>query len=306
MRKILYENKYWINILSPTERDLQTLHHDYHFHELDLEDCLAQRQRPKIDEYDKYLFIVFNFPSIKMPTERVKSEQLSIFIGQNYLITLSSGNLHALNQLFDKCQHSLRLKRSLLAQSTGHLLYEVLSTLAETFYPITDQINIKLKGVENSIFDEQEVKDQLKDIMLLKKNIITLRSMILPQRSVMATLEHKHKRFLPEALTIYFDDIVDKIEKSWNILESQKEVIESLEDTHESVLSHNINNTMRTLTVFSVILLPLSVMTGLFGMNVKLPFSDAVSDDLHFWYTILAMAIIAFTMFGVFKWKKWL
>ena len=111
---------------------------------------------------------------------------------------------------------------------------------------------------------------------------------------------------MPENLEIYFDDVVDQIEKLWNILETEKEVIESLEDTNESLLSHKINNTMRTLTVFSVIMLPLTFLTGLFGMNVQLPFREALTAIEHFWSIILAMGLIALGMIGIFRWKKWL
>jgi magnesium transporter len=142
--------------------------------------------------------------------------------------------------------------------------------------------------------------------MVTKKNIITLRKIILPQRTVIAALEHKQKRFLPEHLEIYFDDVVDQIEKLWNILETQKEVIESLEDTNESLLSHKINNTMRTLTVFSVIMLPLTFLTGLFGMNVQLPFTQAMANIEHFWGIIISMVVIVLLMVGIFRWNKWM
>ena len=126
------------------------------------------------------------------------------------------------------------------------------------------------------------------------------------RESVVATLEHKQKRFLPEDLVIYFDDVVDQIESLWNILGTQKEIIESLEDTNESLLSHNINLTMRTLTVFSAIMLPLTFLTGLFGMNVKLPFDGALTSIQHFWFIGGIMGGIAALMIGVFLWKKWL
>ena len=160
--------------------------------------------------------------------------------------------------------------------------------------------------MEDEIFESKQAKDELFHIMILKKNVITLRKILLPQRSVVAALEHKQKRFLPEDLVIYFDDVVDQIESLWNILGTQKEIVESLEDTNESLLSHNINLTMRTLTVFSAIMLPLTFLTGLFGMNVQLPFLDATTNIQNFWNIIIIMVAVVVLMFGVFKWKKWL
>jgi len=306
MAEIIYENNRWINIINPKEKDLANLKKKYKFHKLDLEDCLQEAQRPKIDEYEKYLFIVLQFPVYNKRHHRFDTEQVNIFIGQNYMITVHKGNLPVINKIFDKCKKSPNARKIFFGESTGYLLYELINSLFNAIFPITDKIQLSLKRIEDEIFEVLHPKDQLYSIMVLKKNIITLRKMILPQRSVIAALEHKQKRFLPENLVIYFDDVVDQIEKLWNILETQKEVIESLEDTNESLLSHNINSTMKTLTVFSVIMLPLTFLTGLFGMNVKLPFLTALESMEHFWNIIFVMAITAFVLFAIFKLKKWL
>lgn len=306
MKQIKLGNHRWINIVKPTESDTKSLKKEFKFHDLDLEDCLQETQRPKIDDYDKYLFIILQFPHYNKKYKRFNIEQLNIFIGQNYLITLHDGNLTQLNSIFDECKKSIKSRKKFFGKNTGYLLYEILNNLFGAMLPISDKIHVSLKKIEEEIFKFKHPKDQLFNIMLIKKNIITLRKIILPQRSVVASLEHKQKRFLPENLVIYFDDVVDKIEKLWNILETQKEVIESLEDTNESLLSHNINLTMRTLTVFSAIMLPLTFLTGLFGMNVELPFAEALSNPDHFWNIIIAMVGLAVTLFAVFKLKKWL
>ncbi len=306
MQEVKHNEHHWINIVQPNEKDGIDLKKKYRFHKLDLEDCLQGSQRPKIDEYEKYLFIILQFPIYNKRHRRFDTEQLNIFIGQNYLITLHDGNLPIIKQIFDKCKRAPKYRTSLFGKSTGYLLYEIIKALFEATFPITDKVEKALKKIEEDIFESSHPKDQLFNIMLIKKNIISLRKIMLPQRSVVAALEHKQKRFLPENLIIYFDDIVDQIEKIWSILETQKEVIESLEDTNESLLSHNINSTMKTLTVFSVIMLPLTFLTGLFGMNVKLPFIRAMDSIEHFWAILIVMATLGLVMFGVFKWKKWL
>ncbi len=303
---INFENHQWVNIVKPGEEDILTLKKKYRFHTLDLEDCLSESQRPKIDEYEKYLFIILQFPYYNKRTRHIATEQVNIFIGQNYLITIHDGHLEELNTIFEKCKKSVKSRSLFFGKSTGYLLYSIISNLFSSSFSITDKIQIALKKIEEKIFETPHVKDQLFDIMVTKKNIITLRKIILPQRTVIAALEHKQKRFLPEDLEIYFDDVVDQIEKLWNILETQKEVIESLEDTNESLLSHKINNTMRTLTVFSVIMLPLTFLTGLFGMNVELPFKDALANIEHFWSIIISMLITVILMIGIFRLKKWM
>ena len=306
MDEVKFKNQRWINLTSPKKEDLEGIAKRYKFHELDIEDCLQETQRPKIDEYNRYLFIVLHFPIYNKRHHRFDSKQLNVFIGENYLITIHDGTLPAIDQIFDACRKSIKEKRAYFGNSTGYLLYEILYSLFTSIFPITDKIQLTLRRIEDDIFEAAHPKDQLFDIMVVKKNIITLRKIILPQRSVIASLEHKQKHFLSEDLVIYFDDIVDKIEKLWNILETHKEVIESLEDTNESLLSHNINSTMRTLTVFSATMLPLTFLTGLFGMNVRLPFVQALESIDHFWNILIVMFLIIATMFIVFKWKKWL
>ena len=304
--KIKHQDNHWLNLVNPSEEEILSLKKKYRFHALDLEDCLSESHRSKIDEYEKYLFIILQFPYYNRRTRHIATEQVNIFIGQNYLITIHDGHLDELNKIFEKCKKSPKAKSKFFGESMGYLLYSVISNLFSSSFSITDKIQVNLKQIEQAIFETSHVKDQLFDIMVTKKNIITLRKILLPQRTVIAALEHKQKKFLPEHLEIYFDDVVDQIEKLWNILETHKEVIESLEDTNESLLSHKINNTMRTLTVFSVIMLPLTFLTGLFGMNVQLPFGQAMANIEHFWEIIVSMVIIVVLMFGIFKWNKWL
>lgn len=308
MEAIKLKKSKWINITQPTQEQLAELARKYRFHELDIEDCVQETERPKIDEYDKYLFIILQFPVYNSAHHRFDTEQLNVFIGQDYLITIHNGKFKVLNEIADECRSSLKSRRTFFGDKsgTGYLFYEILSALFNAIFPITDRMQASIKRIEAQIFDSERAKDELFNIMILKKNVITLRKILLPQRSVVASLEHKQKRFLPEDLVIYFDDIVDQIESLWNILATQKEMIESLEDTNESLLSHNINLTMRTLTVFSAIMLPLTFLTGLFGMNVRLPFVASLERAEHFWYIIAIMITVAFTLFAVFKWKKWL
>ena len=306
MASIKCDNNQWLNIIDPHEEDILKLKRKYKFHLLDLEDCLSESQRPKIDEYKDYLFIVLQFPYYNKRTRHIATEQVNIFIGQNYLITLHNGHLSELDDIFSKCKKSVKTRKELFGKSTGYLLYSIISRLYASSFSFNDKVQRNLKRIEQEIFESAQVKDQLFEIMVTKKNIITLRKILLPQRTVIATLEHKQKRFLPGHLEVYFDDVVDQIERLWSILETQKEVIESLEDTNESLLSHKLNNTMRILTVFSAIMLPLTFLTGLFGMNVQLPFLNAMEMIENFWTIVTIMIVTAVLMTAVFRWKKWL
>ncbi len=300
---VKFKNLVWLNITDPTEKEIEYLRKKYRFHALDLEDCLSENERPKIDEYEKYLFLILHFPVLNKRTNRIETEELDIFIGPKYLITIHHNRLKPLMEMFEGCQKSLRTRKSLFSAGTGYLFYQMIDAVFDYCFPLLDNINSEIKELEKDIFEEVAEKDSLYDIMSLKRKIINFERIIVPQRPVIVTLEHKHKSFLPENMEVYFDDVVDKIEKIWNTLKTHKEVVDALGQANESMISHNINNVMKILTIFSVIMLPLTFLTGLYGMNVMLPL-DRNPDT--FWMMIGLMGLVVVTMLVVFRWKKWL
>ena len=210
MKTVRHKGLSWINITSPTREIIDKIGEKYDFHELDLSDCLSERQRSKIDEYDRYLFIILHFPFYNRRTKRVDTDALKIFIGQNYVITIHRGMLKPLEELYEHIKKPHKRTRY-MKKGSGYLLYEIISHLFDVCFPILDDIEDDISDVEKDLFDpDTKQKDRLKDILDLRKDIITFTRTMLPQRSVVAQLEHKNKKFLPEKLEVYFDDIVDK------------------------------------------------------------------------------------------------
>lgn len=294
----------WMNITNPTRAVLDKLKEKYKFHELDISDCLSERQRSKIDEYEQYLFIILHFPFYNRRTKRVETDEVKIFIGQDYVINVHRGLLKPLEDIYEEIKPPSK-RAPYMAKGSGYLLYKIISHLFDTCFPILDDIEDDISDVEKDLFaSETKQKDRLKDILELRKDIITFTRTILPQRSVVAQLEHKNKKFLPHNLEVYFDDVVDKIEKIWNNLENMKALVISLQEINESVISHESNNVMKTLTIFSVIMLPLTFITGLYGMNViNLPQAE---NPASFGFILLGMGAIAFAMLVFFKIKNWI
>jgi magnesium transporter len=293
----------WVNIEFPQLKTMESLARKYKFHHLDIEDCFSEIQRPKIDEYDNYLFIVLHLPTEAGRGRRIVQGEINVFIGQDFFITVSKGN-KALREIFENCKKKKSVKEELMGNGTGYLLYKMLDDLFSDCFPMMDRISKDMNDMEKSAFDIKNQKDMLGDILVLKKDLINFRRIIVPQRALIAQLEHKNKKFLPGKLEVYFDDVVDKIEKIWNNLENLKELVESLQDTNESLISHNINNVMKVLTIFSVIMLPLTFVTGLYGMNL---------GDLPFAGSAVSFPIVSGIMLGIvgimlafFKYKKWL
>ena len=304
VQRVKYGSFTWINIPNPTEDDLRYLKRKYKFHALDLEDCLSEHERPKVEEYDDYLFVLMHFPILRKRLKSVDSDELDFFVGKDFLITLNGNKLDNVSEIFEKCKKSQKSRKFFMEKGSGYLLYTIVSTLFDDVFPFIDRINADVRQIEHSLFESgHNAKDLLYDIMVLKRQIINLRRIILPQRSVMLILEDKAKYFISESLEVYFDDVVDKIEKLWSNLEASKEFVESLQETNESIISHTTNNIMKILTVISVILLPLTFITGLYGMNVNLPYA---SNETVFLSIVAVMIVIALVMMVFFKFKKWL
>jgi magnesium transporter len=194
------------------------------------------------------------------------------------------------------------VRRRAFAEGTGRLLYEILDDLFDYCFPILDKIGHKLDTVEDQMF-EGRAEDVVRDLSNVKQEIISYRKIIKPERPTLRLLERRIERFLPEELDLYFDDVVDAAERIWDLLDNYKEVVEALESTNESVISHRQNDVLRLLTIISVTMLPLTLITGVFGMNVLYP-----GEGTHtaFWIILAGLFVTLGGMLGFFRYKRWL
>jgi len=295
----------WVNIESPTQLEWSWLQENFNFHALDLEDVLSRNQRPKIDEYDDYLFIVLHFPVYDRKLGRLNSGELDMFIGPDFVVTIPNQPLQPLSYLFDRCRQEEELREKLFNRGPGYLLYRIVDDCFDYCFPMLRKIGNKLDAIENDIFVEGNSQDVVRDTFEVKQEIINFRKVIRPQRPVLRDLENVKGRFLaPDLdLEIYFDDIVDAHERIWDMLENYKEVIEALEETNESVLNHRVNEILRVLTAISVIVLPLTLIASIWGMNVGVP---GEGDTTDFYFVIGAMVLILVGMLAYFRKRNWL
>jgi magnesium transporter len=292
----------WIHLDAPTSEETSRLAKRFGWHPLDTEDVLSKRQRPKVDEYPDYLFVVLHFPVYDKAVQRLNAAELDLFIGQDYLVTLPTVELLPVTRLFHRCDEDPPLQDQLFSKGSGYLLYHILDDLFDYCFPILDKIGHKLDSIEDDMF-EKRAEDVVRDISNVKQEIISYRKIIKPERSTLRLLERQIERFLPGELELYFDDIVDASERIWDLLDNFKEVIEGLESTNESVISHRQNDILRILTVFAVVLLPLTLITGIFGMNVTFP---GFETEEAWWLIVIAMIGVLGGLLGFFRYKRWL
>jgi magnesium transporter len=288
----------WLQIDEPGPPEAAVLAERFGFHELDIEDVLSKRQRPKIDEYPDYLFVVLHFPFYDKAVQRLNAAELDIFLGTDFVITLPNVELHPVTHLFHRCDVDPELREELFSKGSGYLLYHVLDDLFDYCFPILDKIGYKLDRIEDDVFEERS-EEVVRDISNVKQEIIAYRKTMKPERATLRALERYTQRFLPEDLELYFDDIVDAAERIDDLLDNYKEVVEALEQTNESVISHRQNYRLQILTVFSVLFLPLTLLSGIFGMNFSFSSSGFITV-----VSLIAAVFVAAVLF--FRWKSWL
>jgi len=294
----------WVKIESPTATENGWLEENFDFHPLDLEDVQSRNQRPKIDEYDNYLFIVLHFPIFDRSVGRLNAGELDIFVGPDFLVTIPNQPLQPVEYLFERCRQKEEVREQLFSRGSGFLLYRIVDASFDYCFPMLRKIGNKLDSLEEVIFEGRS-EDVVRDLSNAKQEIINFRKVIRPQRTVLRDLENVKGRYLaPDIdLEIYFDDIVDAHERIWDMLENYKEVVEALEETNESYISHRVNDILRVLTAFSVIILPLTLIASLWGMNVGVP---GEGDTEDFWAIVAGMAVLLFGMLFYFRRRGWL
>src|SRR2546423_14878426 len=296
----------WINIERPRPIDRAWLEEHFDFHALDYEDVFSRNQRPKVDEYDDYLFVVLHFPKYDKQVGRLNAAELDVFVGPDYVITLPNEQLDPVEYLFERCRASEEVRDALFTRGAGYLLYRIVDSCVDASFPMLRKIGNKLEDLEQDIFEGRS-QEIVRDLSNAKQEVINFRKIVRPQRAALRDLD-RTRRYVPEDLEVYFDDIVDASERIWDMLENYKEVAEALEETNESVLSHRLNDVLRVLTAFSVIVLPLTLIASIMGMNVGLPggADPGSGPGVSFWVIMGTMLAVLVGMVAFFRRRGWL
>lgn len=301
--KEIKSNKHiWIDIEKPSRNKLLELKKEYNFHSLDIEDVLTYTQRPKIEKYKEYYFLILRFPVYNKKSKEFSISEVDLFVGKKYFISIHRGDVEPIVKFIKACATNPEIKKE-NCQSSGVILYNILKNLFLYCFPIIDHINDDIDIIEKNIFKNME-KEMVEDILRVKRNIITLRRIIGPHRKLMDILEQNGTNLLRPKMDIYFSDVTDYVERIWDILDNQRETIISLENTNETLISHRSSEIVKTLTIFSAILLPLTLIASIYGMNTKdTPFIDHPNS---FWIIMSGMVITVLAFLIYFMRKKWL
>jgi len=301
IKTITWGDLTWIDIVQPTESAKKYLAEHYSFHPMDLEDMLSRRQLSKAVEYAQYLFVVYHIPVFDKVTKVSAKRQWSAFVGDKYLVTLHPSELQAVDDLLRECESSEDVRKDYFSKGSGYLLYLIMDRAVDSYFPILDKILDLMDDVEDSVFDEE--KEVAKEIGILRRDVITQRRVMFPERTLLMELDNKLKRFCKIDMTLFFNDIKDHMNKICETLDECKEVIEVFKDADYLLSSYRANRVIRALAVVFAICFPFLVISGLYNMNVNLPGVDQGSP-LTFVILLIIMLIIVGGLLYFFRRKK--
>jgi len=303
-KEITNNNIKWIDVINPNKDTVDFLKKDFKICPSILKEYVPKIKRPKVETYNKYLFVVIHFPIFNKKLRKTTSTEIDIILFKDTLITSHSDLLPELKKIFEKCNSNEQVKNYYLKNSAVELTFKILDKLIDTRMPMLDHVDDRINDIDEGIFNGDE-KKMVGEIAIVKHDIISFRRTIKPQRMVLESLSRNIPKITNENLSRLSAEVIGSNIKVWNTLENHKEMIEALEHTNESLLSYKLNDTMKILTAFSVIMLPLSLMANVFGMNITngMPF---MIQPFGFWIVLFMMIIVTSISFLFFKYKKWL
>lgn len=291
----------WLHINSPDEEDFKEFEHKFHFHQLDIEDCRQTNQRPKVDIYDDYYFLILHFPVFDRQNQFVKPREVKVFWGEDFLITV--GKTHwAVDKIFEEAKEQERNGADFEIGTSDTLLYTILEKLMTESVFVLRKIGLELELINRELFSGK-ARRIIERLSITRKNIIAINTMYKPQLRVFNKFESGKIEGFADNMEGYWGNILDYYNKMWDMTEDYGELIEGLSTTFDSMQTNKTNEIMKILTLISSIILPLTFLTGLYGMNVLLPMQD---DNIAFWLIIVAMFFLVGGMATYFKRQKWL
>ncbi len=291
----------WHHILNPSEEDLIHLRDHFQFHPLDIEDCRSINQRPKIDIYDDYYFLILHFPYFDKANKFLRTKEVKIFWGKDYIITIGKSHW-VIKNLFNSYKETPNRSEELFEETSDALLYTILDRLMVETYSLLLRIGGEVELINQQLFSKKAEKT-IEQISVTRKNIILTNTIFKPQLRLFHKFESGEIKGYANDMEEYWGNILDYYQKMWDMVEDYAELIEGLSKTFDSLQTNRINEIMKVLTFISTLLLPLTFITGFYGMNIRLPFAE---HPLSFWFLIGLMFFVAIFFIVYFKRKRWL
>jgi magnesium transporter len=295
------ENLVWIDLNKPEEAELQKIAEEFNFHHLAIEDAGLQHQRPKVDEYDNFYFVVFYSLMIEESSKGFKATEIDMFMGENFLVTVHYTDIPALREANKRWQSNA----DQINRDIGVLLYSLLDTMVDEYFPVVDSLIDQVEELEDLIFDESKAyrRNYISTTLELKRNLINLRRIAAPERDLLNVLTRHDSPIFSEKTNIYFQDVYDHLVRVTDTLDSYRDLLSGALDANLAVISNDLNKVMRTLTAASIILMTDALIAGIYGMNfVDIP---ELKWAYGYPYCLALMVVVTLALWAFFKRKNW-
>jgi magnesium transporter len=289
------EELLWLEVRDPEPGDFEVLREEFGFHPLAMEDLARRRQRPKIDVYDSFLHIVFYALMLGMQEAPFRAVQVDLLVGKNYVVTVHDG---ALDVIQETCDRWIQNLERIGQRDVGILVYSILDAVVDAYFPIVDAFSDRIEELEEAMFERAD-QDAQQEIFRLKRDLLMVRRILAPERDVLNALVRRDMPVFDARTIVYFQDVYDHVLRVADAVETYRELVSSALDAYLSAASNRLNRVMKTLTASSIILMSVTLIASIYGMNfVHMPELDW---GLGYLWALGLMAVIAGTLTYVFR-----
>jgi magnesium transporter len=294
------QHLYWWDLNMPTAEESECLGGYFKFHTLAIEDCVSDVHYPKIDFYETYLYMVIHgVDPDRSQAEGFAPKELDIFLGQNYLLTFHHKDMRSVAEVLRRT----KANAPIFEYGLDFVLYTIMDILVNNYMPILQDLEDHIDEVEEQLFEQPSPED-LRKILTLKRTLLSLKKTVFPQREVMNHLARNEYQFISQKTQFYFRDVYDMLFRMTEMTESFRDVTTAMVETYLSTVSNRMNEVMKALTLITTIFMPLTVITGIYGMNFK--HMPELETRYGYFVVLGVMLLVAGGLFTYFRRKNWI
>jgi magnesium transporter len=290
----------WVDLDSATPDEARILADVFHFHELAIEDAMSEAHHPKVESYGDYLYLILHGIDFSADEHCFQTKDVDFFLGAQFLVTVHPGVSRTIGRINEACDRDDRL----LGEGPGVLMYRIIDKMIDNYRPEVEELSVQLDEIEGEVFENPN-HQLARRILNFKKDVSSLRQVVLPQRDAVGRLARREFPLIDEALAYRFRDVHDHLVRLSDEAMFFQDRITSILDAHLSAVSNQLNSVMKVLTIFATLFMPLTVLTGMWGMNVPLPPFPG-GDPAQFWWIAGIMTVISAGMLWFFRRKDWI
>ena len=289
----------WVDLAAPTDEEARILSDVFHFHPLSVEDARSALQYPKVEPYPGYLYLVLHGIDLAKGKSQFATRDMDFFLGRNYLVTVHDGQSRSIHRIHELCDQHERI----LSEGPVALLHRIVDSMVDHYRPAIQGFETRLDKLEDQAFKGQE--QIVRQVIRLKRELGMLRRVIMPQRDVIGRLARREFAAITDEMAYRFRDVYDHTARYADEAWLFQERVTGIHEVNLASVSNRLNQVMKVLTVMSTIFLPLTVLTGMWGMNITLPQLPG-SEAAQFWWIAGIMVAVIAAMLGLFRRFKWI